>query len=404
VITAPTFTRRRTCAAAGARPPRRPRAARLAVRVAAAGTVSGILGGVLAACAAGGSPAASGSVFTTRQQVSLRQVNHAIDAVYRSHPGIGSFATQDVQYTARSRDSVLRECTSGAAGADAQAAESSQLIACAPLIFFLYRYGQKASVPDAVAAAGQLYWYAATHITGQVSARTSLNELLRSWKLPVPALSAAEAKSALETSVVSAADESILARKSVQIVITSHKAGTTAVAERIVANIGAASGTESITAGQATATIRVTRKDAYFTGSPAGLTTFIGLAAAAARKAESRWVDIKAGTKEYSDLAAEDTISSLPASILPSTGNTVQLRTATRSGQKVYVLDWKATAAGSGTKIGEQLILAATVQALPISETTTANGDRQTVTLGRWGKQFTVPVPPATVPYSRVTG
>jgi hypothetical protein len=146
----------------------------------------------------------------------------------------------------------------------------------------------------------------------------------------------------------------------------------------------------------------VTRKDAYFTGSSAGLTTFIGLSAAAAGKAGSRWVDIKAGTQEYSDLAAEDTISALPASILPATGNAVQLRTSTQSGQKVYVLDWKATASGSGTKIGEQLILAATAQALPISETTTANGDSQTVTLGHWGKQFTVPLPPSAVPYSRV--
>jgi hypothetical protein len=405
VITAPTFTRRRIpVAAAGARPPRRSRAARLAVRVAAAGP----LAAVLAACGASSSAAAPGNVFGTRQQVSLQQVDQAIAALYRAHPGISSFAAQDVQYTTQSRNVVLRQCTSGVSGAagataaDAATAESSQVMACAPLIFFLYRYGQTASVPDSVAAAGRLYWYAVTHIAGQASARTSLNELLNSWHLPVPGLTAAQAKKAVEASVVTAADDSILARKSVRIVITSHKAGSAAVAERIVADIGAATGIESITAGPATATIRVTRKDAYLTGSPAGLTTFIGLSATVARKAGSRWVDIKAGTQEYQDLAAEDTISSLPASILPTTGNAVQLRTSTQSGQKVYVLDWKATASGSGTKIGEQLILAATGKALPISETTTANGNSQTVTLGRWGKQFTVPVPPATVPYSHV--
>jgi hypothetical protein len=405
VITAPAFIRRRTpVAAAGARPPRRPRAARLAIRVAAAGTLAGIL----AACGASGSAAKPGNVFRTRQQVSLQQVDRAIAALYRAHPGISSFAAQDVQYTAESRNLVLRECTSGVSGAagataaDSATAESSQVMACAPLIFFLYRYGQTASVPDSVAAAGQLYWYAVTHIAGQASVRTSLNELLNSWRLPVPGLTAAQAKKAVEASVVTAADDSILARTSVHLVITSHKAGSAAVAERIVADIGAATGIESITAGPATATIRVTRTDAYLTGSPAGLTTFIGLPAAAARKAGSRWVDIKAGTQEYSDLAAEDTISSLPASILPATGNAVQLRTSTQSGQKVYVLDWKATASGSGTKVGEQLILAASAQALPISETTTANGDSQTVTLGRWGKRFNVPVPSSTVPYSRV--
>jgi hypothetical protein len=378
VITAPTFIRRRTPLAA-----------------------------VLAACGASGSAAAPGNVFGTRQQVSLHQVDRAIAALYRAHPGISSFAAQDVQYTVQSRNVVLRQCTSGAAGAsaaDAATAESSQVMACAPLIFFLYRYGQTASVPGSVVAAGQLYWYAVTHIAGQASARTSLNELLNSWHLPVPGLTPAQAKKAVEASVVTAADNSILGRKSVHLVITSHKAGSAGVAERIVADIGAASGIESITAGPATATIRVTRQDAYFTGSPAGLTTFIGLSAAAAGNAESRWVDIKAGTQEYSDLAAEDTISALPASILPTAANAVQLRTSTQSGQKVYILNWTATASGSTTKISEQLTLAATAQALPISETTTANGDSQTVTLGRWGKRFTVPVPPAAVPYSRVTG
>jgi hypothetical protein len=398
VTAAPAFTSRRTPAAAGARPPRRLRAARLAIHVAAAGTLAAIL----SACAASGSPDTPGKVFGTRQQVSLQQVVRTIGTLYRSHPGISSFVVQDVQYTTQSRNAILRECTSGEAGASSQTAESSQVIACAPLIFFLYSYGQKASVPDAVDAAGKLYWYAITHITGQISARTSLNELLHSWRLPVPGLTPAQAKNAVEASLVTAATDSILAQKSVHIVITSRKAGSAAVAERIVADIGAATGAESIKSGPATATILVTRNDAYFSGSPSGLTTFIGLSSSAARKAESQWVDIKAGTNEYKDLAAEDTISSLPASILPATGNTVQLRTATMSGKKVYILDWETTASGSGTRISERLILTATTEALPISETTTANGDSQTVTLSHWGKSFTVPTPALAVPYSRV--
>jgi hypothetical protein len=398
VTAAPAFTSRRTLAAAGDRPPRRLRAARLAIHVAAAGTLAAIL----SACAASGSPDTPGKVFGTRQQVSLQQVVRTIGTLYRSHPGISSFVVQDVQYTTQSRNAILRECTSGEAGASSQTAESSQVIACAPLIFFLYSYGQKASVPDAVDAAGKLYWYAITHITGQISARTSLNELLHSWRLPVPGLTPAQAKNAVEASLVTAATDSILAQKSVHIVITSRKAGSAAVAERIVADIGAATGAESIKSGPATATILVTRNDAYFSGSPSGLTTFIGLSSSAARKAESQWVDIKAGTNEYKDLAAEDTISSLPASILPATGNTVQLRTATMSGKKVYILDWETTASGSGTRISERLILTATTEALPISETTTANGDSQTVTLSHWGKSFTVPTPALAVPYSRV--
>jgi hypothetical protein len=397
VTPAPAVARR--CPPAAARP-RLPRARAAALALA----VTGVLAVAAAGCAGGGAPA-PGEVFRTRQQVSLQQVNQAIDAVYRGHPGIATFAAEDVQYTPQSRDAVLRTCTSGAGGAGsggAQPAESGRLIACAPLIFFLYRYGKQASVPAAVTAAGDLYWYAVTHIGGPVNAQTSLDALLHSWNLPVPGLTAAQANSALVASVVSAASDSILAQKSVRVTITGQKPGS--AAERIVADIGTATGTESISSGPAVATIRVTRAAAYFTGSPAGLSTFIGLSAAAAANAGSRWVAIQAGTNEYADLAAEDTIAALPASILPSTSNAPRLRTATLSGRKVYVLDWSAKASGSATTISERLVLAATTQALPLSETTTANGNSQTVTLDHWGEQFAVPVPASPIPYASVTG
>lgn len=131
---APAVSRRRTPAAAGARPPRRPRAAGLVVRSLAAAA----LAVVLAACGAGSRASTPGNVFRTRQQVSLQAVRRGIDALYRSHPGIATFAAQDVQYSAQSRDTVLRECSSAGAGAGSQAAESGQVTACAPLIFFLY--------------------------------------------------------------------------------------------------------------------------------------------------------------------------------------------------------------------------------------------------------------------------
>jgi hypothetical protein len=329
-------------------------------------------------------------------------VKQAIGSLFRSHPGISAFSAQGVQYTAQSWSIVLRKCTSGEAGAETQTVESSQVTACAPLIFFLYSYGQKASVPAAVDTAGKLYWYATANLTGQANARTSLDGLLHSWKLPVPGLPLAEAQSAVEASVVTAASNSMLAQKSVHVVITGHKAGSTGAAERIVADIGTETGTESIISGTATAAIRVTRTDAYFTGTPAGLTTFIGLTPAAARKTGSRWVDIKEGTNEYKDLAAEDTMAALPASILPSTGNAAQLSTTTISGSKVYVLDWKTAPSRTGGQVSERLVLAATTQALPISETTTANGDSQTVTLGNWGGTITVRVPASAMPYSRV--
>jgi len=328
--------------------------------------LAGTLAASLAACGSGGTSAAPppANVFAGRHPVSFQKVQREIDGLYRAHPGIASFTVQDVSYTTASRDTVLRECgtataataAGGSSAAGSSAAESSQTIACAPLIFFLYRYGKQDGVPAAVAAAGDLYWYAAGHIAGPANAQASLNELLHSWQLSVPGLSPAQARSAVSAAVVTAAQTSMLAQKSVHIVITGRKQGSSAAAERIVADIGTATGSESIQSGPATATIRVTKRDAYFTGTSAGLTTFIGLPASGARKIQSRWVDIRAGTDEYKDLATEDTISSLPASLLPPTSGAVQLHSATKAGKKVYVLDWQTTASGSSAPISEELV------------------------------------------------
>jgi hypothetical protein len=346
--------------------------------------------------------------------VSLPQLKTEIGSLYSSHPGLASFEVQGVQYTAASRASVLRECTSAGAGAGSQDAETSQVVACAPLIFFYYSYGKQESAPAAVAVAGDLYWYAVTRITGPESAKTSLDELLQSWKLPVPGLTAAQQNTVVATSVINAADDSMLTQKGVHVVITDQAEGsaagtaagptTSAAAQRIVADIGTVTGTETITDGTTNAAIRITSKAAYFTGDPTGLTAFLGLSPASAGKVASRWVAIKAGTTEYQALAAENTIASVPSSLLPSAADAVQVRTATISGRKTYVLDWKAAASGSSPAYRAQLILTVTPQILPVSETIATSDASKTVTFSRWGSPFTVTAPASAIPYSEVSG
>lgn len=401
MIAAPAPTRRRGPAAAGARPSRRPAAAALAAVIA---------GAVLAGCSAGGTapatPVLPADVFTASHQVSLQQVRTEIGALYVAHPGIASFAVQDVQYTASSRDVVLRQCTAGGPAGGAPTTETGQVIACAPLIFFFYSYGRQASVPAAVTVAGDLYWYAVSHITGPFSARTSLDELLRSWKLPVRGLTAAEERNAVGASVVTAATDSMLASGSVRVVITDHTAGA-AYPERIAADIGPVTGTELITYGPATATIRVTRQAAYFTGNAAGLTAYIGLPPAAAARVRSRWVAIEPGTSEYQALAAEDTLAALPSGILPSAADAARLRSATIGGQKAYILDWTTRAAASGTAgavISVRLTLSAAPRVLPVSETITTGSEIKTVTFSGWGAPLTVTAPAPVIPYSQVIG
>jgi hypothetical protein len=400
-------------ARAQARAARRRARAGLTTAAAVTALVAGTA--AVAGCAASGSaaakPSSAGNVFTTARQVSLQQVRNDISALYSDHPGIAAFDVQDVQYTPGSRDAVLRQCTTGGSSASSQDAETGQIIACAPLIFFFYSYGRQASVPAAVTVAGDIYWYAVTHITGPLSARTSLDELLQSWKLPVQGLTPAQQRTAVAASVIIAAGDAMLTQKSVRVVITDRAAGA-ASSQRIVADIGAVTGTELITYGTTTATILVTRQAAYFTGNAAGLSAYLGLSAASAAKVGSRWVVIKAGTSEYQDLAAEDTISSLPSSILPSAADATGVRAATIDGQKAYILDWTATAGapaagtsasnGTGAAVSVRLTLTAGPQVLPVSETITTSTDSKTVTFSRWGAPFTVTAPARVIPYAQL--
>jgi hypothetical protein len=394
---APATARRRAQAAAGDIPPRRPRAA------AAALVIAGSL--ALAGCASdsGGAPATAGNVFTTQHQVSLRQVDAEVTALYNDHPALVSFDVQDVSYTAKSRQTVLRGCTTPGAGAGSQDSETGQIVACAPLIFYYYSYGKQASVPAAVTLAGDLYWYAVDHVTGPVSAQSSLNELLQGWKLPVPGLTQAQQRTVVATSVLTAADDTMLTERGVHIVITDQVAGN-ATAQRITADMAADSGTELIEDGSATATIRVTKQAAYFTGSQTGLTSYIGLAANAAAKVGSRWVAIKSGTGEYQDLAAENTLSALPSNLLPAAAQVSQVANTTVNGQQVYVLDWTTTPSGSQTPVSARLTLTATPKVLPVSETLTAKGESKTVSFTNWGTALKVAAPAQSIPYAQVTG
>ena len=395
MIAAPTALCRRALAAAGIIPPRRPRVAAIAL-------IAGLL--ALAGCSSGGDArATAGNVFTTQHQVSLPQVNAEVTALYGEHPGLTAFTTQDVVYTTASRQAVLRECTTPDSAAGSQDAETGQIVACAPLIFYYYSYGEQASVPAAVTLAGDLYWWAVNHITGPASAQASLNDLLQGWKLPVPGLSPAQQRTVVATSVITAADDTMLTEQSVHMVITDQVAGT-AGAQRISADMGSVTGTEDISYGSATAAIRVTRQAAYFSGSTGGLTAYLGLSAASAAKAGSRWVAIKAGTTEYQALAEENTISALPSSILPAVSQVSQVSTTTDNGQKVYILDWTTTPTGSATPISARLTLTATPQVLPVSETLITKGESKIVTFTGWGQPLKVIAPAQSIAYAQVTG
>jgi hypothetical protein len=109
------------------------------------------------------------------------QARTAVLALYRSHPAVGRASFNDVEYTAATRDKVLGVCHSGGSEKSASALESTRVLACAPLIYFFYSYGRRASVPGAVDVARTLFWYAVTANRKPFDASPGLTRLLDSW-------------------------------------------------------------------------------------------------------------------------------------------------------------------------------------------------------------------------------
>jgi len=125
------------------------------------------------------------SVLQSRaRNVTFGELRQSIDRLYRRHPSILSFVVRNVEYTPRTRDKVLRVCREGGPETDPAALESAKIAGCAPLIFFFYRYARQASVPESLAVARDLYWYAVTSIRGPFDPAQALAALLRSWGVP----------------------------------------------------------------------------------------------------------------------------------------------------------------------------------------------------------------------------
>lgn len=345
----------------------------------------------------------------TTKDVSLRQVEQRITVLYKDHPGISRYAAQDVVYSQGSFNAVLKTCTDQGP-AKTSVEESGRLLACAPLIFFLYSYGHKEGVPLATQVAEDLYMYAVSETEGPVDPRTVLGGVLRSWGLPVASTpsgtrtSNAPTNSPAVVALVTAVEKAMSTERGVHVAISGYQKGHGSPVETIIADMSARYATESIRNGSALASIRITPTAAYLSGNIAGLTSLIGLSAASAKKAGNRWVEAKARTTQYNALSTEDTLASLPASVLPLGIGGVTVSSTGSATSKVRVLSWKATVNNANEPLIEKLVVSAGTSPLPLSEKTVAGGDTQEVSFTDWGQEVTVAPPPPTdvVTYSRL--
>ena len=182
-------------------------------------------------------------------------------------------------------------------------------------------------------------------------------------------------------------------------------ASSSSTTEKIVADVGLTGGVETLSEGKADLAIRVTPSYAYVHGSSSGLTTLFGLTAAQAKKLGKSWESWKQGTKQYSNLKADLTLSSVTALLPKAKGTT--LSTEVTDGSTLYVLTWKSAATSSIPKLSHTLTFSAMGASLPIEETeTSSTGVKVETELSRWDEDVNVLVPPvaSTVASSKITG
>jgi hypothetical protein len=205
-------------------------------------------------------------------------------------------------------------------------------------------------------------------------------------------------------SVLQTATTAIAQKTSAHVVFVAHS-NSSSTTEMIIADVGVTVGSETLFEGKADLAIRVTPAYAYVSGNSSGLTTLFGLTAAQAKKLGTKWVSWKSSTKQYSNLKADLTMSSVNA-LLPKTKDT-QLTTGTNNGAKLYVLKWTSAASSSIPKLTHTLTISAMGPSLPIEETETAStGVKVKTQLSKWDENVIVFAPPvaSTVASSKITG
>jgi hypothetical protein len=214
---------------------------------------------------------------------------------------------------------------------------------------------------------------------------------------------AASAAGANPSSLLAAAKEAIAKQTAVHLEVKS-KSSSSSTTEKVEADLGRRSGAESIMDGTDAVMIVVTPTYGYISGNASGLTKIVGLTAAEVKKVGHDWIALKAGTSQYTSLAADIKVSSVQT-VLPAAKGTT-LTTQTVTGAHLYVLEWTTAATSSAPKLTSTLTFPVAGTTLPIQETTTASGSKETVTLSKWGEFVNISAPAArdTIPYSKVPG
>ena len=229
---------------------------------------------------------------------------------------------------------------------------------------------------------------------------TSLSLATMAMVVAAPITAQASLKDPTASSVINTTKATIANESGVHVLLTSK---TSSASTKLVADIGATSGVETITKGSDRATIKVTPTFAYLSGNAAGLISLMGLSAKEQKKVGSDVISMKAGTTPYKSLKSSITIPVL-ANLLPTVKGTTY-STRAIDGQQYFELSWTTKATSSTSKSKSVLTISEGAAVLPIREVSTSSSGTGTTNFSKWGERISVSVPPTSqiIPYSKVT-
>jgi hypothetical protein len=213
-----------------------------------------------------------------------------------------------------------------------------------------------------------------------------------------PALGAqAASKSPTTTSILAATKSALAKENGVHIVV---KTTDDKVKSSVVADIGSTTGTETYASGKEKFTITVTPKDAYLSGSEAGLTKVMGLTAAEQKKVGSDSVIMAKGSSPYTTFKTNLTSGAF-SQLLPTAKGTKLLtkRDKTTNG---YQITWTTAATSTAPKEVSVMIISSGSKTLPLKESVVTSKGSSHTAFTKWGESVSVTIPSKTIPYTTV--
>lgn len=261
------------------------------------------------------------------------------------------------------------------------------------MIYFFSSYGETHSSPAALALAEDIYDYAVTNIDGPLDTQTTLDSLLRGWGVPVVAGRIPPEPTSLADSLIASARTAVGRATGVHIAVTTRSAAELLLAA--ASDSGRSSSIELLKSGAANASLIVTPQTAYFRGNASGLSKFFGMSPSEVQRIGGSWVSASSSTSQYGSLAPSSLIGSLADTILPST-TAVSVSAVSVNGQKAYALKWTAFDSSTDSNSADTLLLSRRSGNLPITATSSEDGQLESTNFSRWGEQVdpTVPLHP----------